>query len=56
MVVHFLNLDITRVAYGTQLNSIVILATWTLWNHSNRCVLDGVPPCFARALLSQGRA
>jgi hypothetical protein len=33
------------------LNSLVILGAWTIWNHHNRCVFDGVPPCLARALL-----
>jgi hypothetical protein len=26
------------------LNSIVILVAWSLWNHRNRCVFDGVQP------------
>jgi len=25
------------------LNSFVILGAWTIWNHRNRCVFDGVP-------------
>ena len=25
-------------------NSIVILCSWTLWNHRNRCVFDGISP------------
>jgi len=25
------------------LNSLVILGAWTIWNHHNRCVFDGVP-------------
>jgi hypothetical protein len=26
------------------LNSIIILVAWSLWNHRNRCVFDGVLP------------
>jgi len=26
------------------LNSIIILVAWSLWNHRNRCVFDGVQP------------
>ena len=33
------------------LDSLVVLGAWTIWNHHNRCVFYGVPPCLARALL-----
>ena len=26
------------------LNSIIIMVAWSLWNHDNRCVFDGVQP------------
>jgi hypothetical protein len=26
------------------LNSIVILVAWSLWNHRNRCVFNGLQP------------
>jgi len=25
-------------------NSIIILDSWSLWNHRNRCVFDGINP------------
>ena len=31
-------------------NSIVILAAWSLWNSHNRCVLDGVLPNLSNLL------
>jgi hypothetical protein len=36
------------------LNSPIILGAWTLWNHGNRCVFDGVTPSVARALVAAG--
>jgi hypothetical protein len=27
------------------LNSLNILGAWAIWNHRNRCVLNGVQPC-----------
>jgi hypothetical protein len=32
------------------LNSIVILAAWSLWDHRNRCVFVGVQPNLSRLL------
>ena len=26
------------------MNSIIILGAWSLWNHRNRCVFDGINP------------
>ena len=26
------------------LNSIIILGAWSIWNHRNRCVFDGISP------------
>ena len=36
------------------LNSLIILGDWTLWNHRNRCVFDGVTCSVARALVTAG--
>ena len=30
-------------------NSAVILGAWTLWNHRNRCVFDGISPSLSVA-------
>jgi len=35
-----------------RLNSIIILVAWSLWNHCNRCVYDGVQPNLNEVLLS----
>jgi hypothetical protein len=32
------------------LNSIVILVAWSLWNHRNLCVFDGVQPNISKLL------
>ena len=29
------------------LNSIIILRAWSIWNHRNRCVFDGISPNLA---------
>ena len=26
------------------LNSLIILGAWSIWNHRNRCVFDGIQP------------
>jgi hypothetical protein len=31
-------------------NSLVILGAWSLWNHWNRCVFDGINPSLGGAL------
>jgi hypothetical protein len=36
------------------LNSLIILGAWTLWNHRNRCVFDGVTPSVTKALVAAG--
>jgi hypothetical protein len=33
------------------LNSLVILGAWTIWNHRNKCVFDGINPNMAEALI-----
>jgi hypothetical protein len=33
-----------------ELNSIIILGTWNLWNHRNRCVFDGASPSISNIL------
>jgi hypothetical protein len=32
------------------LNSLIILGAWTLWNHCNRCIFDGIAPSLVAAL------
>ena len=32
------------------INSLIILGTWTLWTHRNRCVFDGAAQSVAGAL------
>lgn len=32
------------------LNSFIVLGAWTLWNHRNRCVFDGVAPSINEAI------
>ena len=32
------------------LNSVVILVVWSLWNHRNRCVFDGLQPSLSGLL------
>jgi len=34
------------------LNSSIILVAWSLWNHRNRCVFDGVQPNLSEVLSS----
>jgi hypothetical protein len=36
------------------LNSLIILGAWTIWNHRNKCVFDGVNPNMAEALIMLG--
>ena len=36
------------------LNSLIVLGAWTLWNHRNRCVFDGITPNLGRALSLAG--
>ena len=33
-------------------NTIVILGAWSLWNHRNRCVFDGINPNLEDVLVS----
>jgi hypothetical protein len=33
------------------INSLIILGSWTLWNHRNRCVFVGEAPSMTRALM-----
>jgi hypothetical protein len=33
------------------LNSLIILGAWTIWNHRNKCVFDGINPNMAEALI-----
>jgi len=33
------------------LNSIIILVAWSIWNHHNRCVFDGITPNLNGVLL-----
>ena len=42
----------TRVADQAKkgLNSVVILVVWSLWNHRNRCVFDGLQPSLSGLL------
>jgi hypothetical protein len=32
------------------LNSLIILGLWTIWNHRNRCVFDGLSPNLETAI------
>jgi hypothetical protein len=34
------------------LNSIIILGAWSIWNHRNRCVFDGIQPSLNSGLVS----
>ncbi|GJN28014.1 hypothetical protein PR202_gb16093 [Eleusine coracana subsp. coracana] len=36
------------------LDSLVILGSWVIWNHRNRCVFDGATPSIAEALILAG--
>lgn len=36
------------------LNSLVILSTWTLWNHRNKCIFDGASLSVAHVLSCGG--
>jgi len=38
-------------SHKKELNSLIILGAWIIWNHHNRCVFDGTPPNLAGALL-----
>jgi len=38
-------------SHKKELNSLIILGAWTIWNHRNRCVFYGTPPNLAGALL-----
>lgn len=31
-------------------NSLIILGLWTIWNHKNRCVFDGLSPNLETAI------
>ena len=35
-------------------NTFIMLGAWTVWNHRNRCVFDGISPNLAAALRSAG--
>ena len=32
------------------LDSLIILGVWTIWNHRNICVFDGLSPCLTSIL------
>jgi hypothetical protein len=32
------------------LNSLIILGAWSIWNHRNRCVFDGISPSVPKVL------
>jgi len=34
------------------LNSIIIVGAWSIWNHRNRCVFDGIQPSLNSVLVS----
>lgn len=36
------------------LNNLIILGAWTVWNHRNRCVFDGVSPSLSTVLVQAG--
>jgi hypothetical protein len=36
------------------INSLIILRAWTIWNHHNGCVFDGVAPNLVGALIAAG--
>jgi hypothetical protein len=36
------------------INTLVILGSWMLWNHRNRCVFDGAAPSLAGLLAATG--
>jgi hypothetical protein len=36
------------------LNSLIILGAWAIWNHRNRCVLNGVQPSSSMVIVRIG--
>jgi hypothetical protein len=44
---------ISRIARGG-LNTLIILGTWTVWNHKNKCVFEGANPNIGGSLILLG--
>jgi hypothetical protein len=36
------------------INTLIILGSWTIWNHRNRCVFEKEAPSLAKALVMAG--
>jgi hypothetical protein len=41
-------------AIRQDLNSLVILGAWSIWNHRNQCVFDKISPCVATVIRRAG--
>lgn len=36
------------------LDSLIALGSWTIWNHRNKCVFDGIAPSLSQVLKQAG--
>jgi hypothetical protein len=43
-LIHFSNVELDDI------NSLIVLGAWTLWNHRNRCIFYGITPNLGGAL------
>jgi hypothetical protein len=41
-------------SFRDDLNFLITLGAWILWNHRNRCIFDGLSPIIANFLIQTG--